>query len=695
MNAESEMTASEQRVPIALAEVHNWHLERDREDLLWLTLDCVESSTNTLSSVVLEELGRALEGVVANAARGLVVTSAKTSGFAAGADVREFDHMRDADETTRQVMTVHALFERLERLDMPTVARVHGFCLGGGLELALACRHVVAASDDGTRLGFPEILLGIHPGFGGTVRAVRYCGALAALDLMLTGRTLDARRAQRLGLVDRAVPRRHLDAAARYFASDWRAAREAGWQARAASQRLARPLVAFAMRREVGKRASKQHYPAPYALIDLWREHGGDERAMLRAEARSIASLLTTPTSRNLVRLFKLQERLKGLGRGDGTPPQHVHVVGAGTMGGDIAAWCALRGMQVTLQDRAPEYMGGAFKRAAKLFDKRVRDRAARLAVGDRLVMDLAGDGIARADVIIEAIVEDVEAKRALFRDLESRARPDALLATNTSSIQLADIAGALGDPSRLVGVHFFNPVARMQIVEVIGDASTAPAATARALGFVTAIDRLPLPTASAPGFLVNRVLSPYLQEAMVMLDEGVPIEAIDGAARQFGMAMGPLEMADTVGLDICLHVGEILAGAFGGEVPAVLRRHVEQRRLGHKTGAGFYAYAKGKPVRQQGGDSPLAPADIRDRMLLRLLNEAVACLREGIVADADLVDVGMVFATGFAPFRGGPLAYARDRGVPETLGRLRQLEGRYGERFAPDDGWQLLESVS
>ncbi|MEQ8663780.1 MAG: 3-hydroxyacyl-CoA dehydrogenase NAD-binding domain-containing protein, partial [Gammaproteobacteria bacterium] len=521
MNAETDMTAGEEMEAIALADVANWRLARDAGKLLWLTFDCVETTTNTLSSGVLRELGVALDAVAASDASGLVVTSAKAGGFAAGADIREFDTMRDADATARQVMDVHALFERLERLGVPTVARVHGFCLGGGLELALACRHVGAAAESSTRLGFPEVLLGIHPGFGGTVRAVRYCGAPAALDLMLTGRTIDARRAQRLGLIDRAVPLRHLDTAARHFATGWRPERAPRRGARLASHALARPLVALAMRRAVARRAPEAHYPAPYALIRLWREHGDDERAMLRAEAHSIGALLTTPTSRNLVRLFRLQERLKALGRNDTAPPRRVHVVGAGTMGGDIAAWCALRGMQVTLQDRAAGYMGGAFKRAAKLFDRRVRDRAERLAVGDRLVMDLAGDGIAHADVIIEAIVEDAAAKRRLFRELAARARPDALLATNTSSIPLADIASALEDPARLVGVHFFNPVARMQIVEVIGGAGTAGAALARAEAFVTAIDRLPLPTASAPGFLVNRVLSPYLQEAMTLLEEG------------------------------------------------------------------------------------------------------------------------------------------------------------------------------
>lgn len=672
---------------IELPGVEHWRLHRDDDKLLWLALDCAGASTNTLSAAVLGELAVALDAASEARPRGLVLHSAKPNGFAAGADIRAFDDMLDPDQTARQIDEVHALFARLENLPFPTVARVHGFCLGGGLELALACRHVVADDASATRLGFPEILLGIHPGFGGTVRSIRQCGALAALDLMLTGRAVNARRARALGLVDRAVPRRHLDAAARHFAGMWHTRREPAWWKQAVSHGLLRPLTARALRHVVARKAPEQHYPAPYALLRLWARHGGDETRMYRAEARSIAELLTTSTSRNLVRLFMLQERLKGFGREAGKPIRHVHVVGAGTMGGDIAAWCALRGLQVTLQDRGAEYLGGAVRRAHRLFERRVRDRYERLAARDRLVVDLDGHGIGRADVVIEAIVEDVAAKRALFRAVEAQARPDALLATNTSSIELGEIAAALDDPARLVGVHFFNPVAQMQLVEIVSGGATRAAVAARAAAFVAAIDRLPLPAQSAPGFLVNRVLSPYLQEAFSLLAEGVDTAYIDETARAFGMPMGPLELADTVGLDICLHVGEILAAAFGGEVPGVLREQVTRGRLGVKSKAGFYEHGKRRRPAAK-GRRDVAAADVRDRLVLRMVNEAVACLREGIVADADLVDVGMVFGTGFAPFRGGPLNYARERGVSEVLTRLRQLEAQHGARFAADSGW-------
>lgn len=687
----SAVTTITTRLPVALTGVTQWRLERDADDVAWLGLDCAGATANTLSSLVLRELGVAIDAVIAERPRGLVLHSWKDSGFAAGADVREFDQLTDAAVTVAQVSEVHTLFSRIESLAFATVARVHGFCLGGGLELALACRHIVAADEPSTRLGFPEVMLGIHPGFGGTVRAIRECGPIAALDLMLTGRSIGARQAASLGLIDLAVPLRHLDAAALHFAGQRLPRRRPPPLARLAALPIARPVVAHFARRALTRRASEAHYPAPYALLRLWQEHGADPAAMDAAEARSIARLLTTSTSRHLVRLFKLQERLKALGRDSDWQPVTVHVIGAGTMGGDIAAWCALRGMRVTLQDRAPQFIAPAMKRAQTLFKRRLRDKYERLAASDRLVADFSGDGLRRADVIIEAIIEDVDAKRALFQDIESRARPDALLATNTSSIQLDDIATVLRAPGRLVGIHFFNPVAQMQLVEIIAGRSTEARVVAHANAFTTAIDRLPLPTASAPGFLINRVLSPYLQEAMILLEEGVAVVDIDRVAREFGMPMGPLELADTVGLDICLHVGGILCSAFGGEVPEVLQRKVEQQRLGRKTNVGFYAYDGDRKLTTQSTGTALPSTEIRDRLLLRMLNVAVGALREGIVADAELLDVAMVFGTGFAPFRGGPLAYARDRGIAEVVARLGELAARLGPRFAPDPHWAHL----
>lgn len=672
----------------------NWTLSYDDDNIAWLMIDCVDQSTNTLSAAVLEELAGFIDEVARTRPRGLVIGSAKPAGFIVGADITEFEKLTDPVATAAMISTVHALFSRIEAFSFPTVARIHGYCLGGGLELALACRYRVALDDPGTRLGLPEILLGLHPGFGGTVRAIERIGVMTAMDLMLTGRNLDARRAQKLGLVDRAVPQRHFDTAVRAMINTQPAQPRLSLMQRAANTRVSRPLVAMALRREVAKRALEQHYPAPYALIRLWQDYGGDRKAMFRAEARSIAELFVSATSRNLQRLFFLQERLKTYGRNDATPIKHVHVIGAGTMGGDIAAWCAMRGLKVTLQDREIKYIAPAIKRAHAVYRKRIRDRYRRAEVRDNLVIDLGGTGIAGADVIIEAIIENLEAKRDLFADVEQRAKPDALIATNTSSIPLEDIAAGMAQGERLVGVHFFNPVAQMQLIEIISGSATDPAQLARAAAFAVRIDRQPLPARSSPGFLINRILSPYLQEAMTIVEQGLSPVVVDRIAKEFGMPMGPIELADTVGLDICLSVGEVLASSLGGAVPDILRMKVAQGRLGRKTQRGFYDYKGQKIVRPKAEAAEEPEHDLRDRMLLRALNEAVACLREGVVSDADLVDVGMVFGTGFAPFRGGPLQYARERGVSAIILRLQQFEDQYGERFRPDEGWQSLAAA-
>lgn len=674
------------------AKLENWQLTRDEAGVAWLAIDCARRSTNTLSSAALEELGIVVDKLATNRPKGLVIYSNKKSGFIVGADVAEFKDLNDPKDSARQIKTVHEMFDRIERFPFPTIARIHGFCLGGGLELALACRYRVALDSPQTRLGLPEILLGIHPGFGGTVRTIEKLGVLAAMDLMLTGRSVDARRAQKMGLIDHAVPARHLDTAVLTLLSQRQHVRKLGFARNAANSRLARPAVAMALRRQVAKRAPEQHYPAPYALIRLWQNYGSDRKAMLNAEADSIAQLFVSATSRNLQRLFFLQERLKGLGRHADFSVKHVHVIGAGTMGGDIAAWCAMRGMRVTVQDREIKYVAPAIKRAMATYKSRIRDRYRRLEVQDNLVVDLDGSGATQADVIIEAIIEDLDAKRGLFKELEKTAKPGALLATNTSSIPLEDIAAGMQDHSRLVGVHFFNPVAKMQLIEIIGAARTDAAELERAAAFAVQIDRQPLPARSSPGFLINRILSPYLQEAMTMVGEGISPAVIDEAAMEFGMPMGPIELADTVGLDICLHVGEVLAAALGGEVPAILRDKVAQGRLGRKNNRGFYEYKGKRVIRPKREEADLSVRDLRDRMILRMLNEAVACMREGVVTDADLIDVGMVFGTGFAPFRGGPIHYARERGIKEIRGRMQQLNEQYGERFVADAGWDSLD---
>jgi 3-hydroxyacyl-CoA dehydrogenase/enoyl-CoA hydratase/3-hydroxybutyryl-CoA epimerase len=675
-------------------EQHNFRLETDADGIVWLHIDKANAGTNVLGSEVLRELDRHLEAIAGRAPRGLVILSDKPNGFIAGADIHEFTRIRTEAEALELVRLGQLVFNRLAGLSFPTVAMIHGFCLGGGLELALACRYRVALQDPGTRLGLPEIRLGIHPGFGGSVRLTPLVGGLKAMDLMLSGRSIDARQAKRIRLVDRVAPERHLRAAARRLVIEAPPPARPGWRDRLSNQALLRPLVARLLRRQVAVKASPRHYPAPYALIDLWQRYGDDPARMLQAEADSIAGLVKGPTARNLIRVFLLQERLKSLGRDTPWTPRGVHVIGAGTMGGDIAAWCALRGFRVSLQDQSPERIAPAVKRAHELFTRRLKDPLLVQAAQDRLLPDHKGVGLGRADIVIEAIFEDAEVKRALYQEIEPRMRPDAVLATNTSSIPLEDLYGALARPERLVGLHFFNPVPVMQLVEIVIGATTAPEVSGKATAFTRLLDRLPLPVTSTPGFLINRILMPYLLEAVILESEGVPAAVIDRAATAFGMPMGPMELADTTGLDICLHVAQILSGHFHTAIPERLQQLVAAGRLGKKSGRGFYRYEKGKPVRSGGKGGNWNLQEITDRLVLSMLNEAVACLRERVVENSDLLDAGMIFATGFAPFRGGPMHYLEAIGAPVMRGQLQQLEQLRGKRFRPDPGWESLAAT-
>jgi 3-hydroxyacyl-CoA dehydrogenase / enoyl-CoA hydratase / 3-hydroxybutyryl-CoA epimerase len=671
-----------------------WTLTRDADGIAWLTLDKPGTSANVLSASVLYELNDLLGQIEAAVPKGVVVISGKKSGFIAGADIKEFTQLQD--EATGYTLTRRGqkVFDRLEALPCPTVAAIHGFALGGGLELALACHYRIGVADERLSLGLPEVQLGLHPGFGGTVRTVRLVGVRPAMEMMLTGKPVRADKAARIGLVDKVVPEDQLRAAARECVLHPPPRRRAPFGERVLSSALVRPFIKGTLVAQVAKRAPRAHYPAPYAMIDLWVRYGAHGEASFDGEARSMAHLFLDPTSRNLVRVFLLTDRLKAQGGKAAKELRHVHVVGAGVMGGDIAAWSALRGFTVTLQDREMQFIEPALKRARELFDKRVRDPAERAAALTRLRADVEGAGVPDADVVIEAIFENLEAKQELYARLEPRMKPAALLATNTSSIMLEPLAAKLAQPARLVGLHFFNPVAQMPLIEVIHAQQTDPAAVQLATGFARRLDKLPIACASAPGFMVNRVLTPYMFEAMLAASEGVPLAAIDRAAVDFGMPMGPIELIDVVGLDVAAHVGEIIAAQLQRPLTAIprLTELIAGKKLGRKSGAGFYAWVDGKPVKPPA--TAAAPADLVDRLILVMVNECVACLREGIVADSDLVDAAVIFGAGFAPFRGGPLTYARSRGIPAVVARLTELAQRHGPRFAPDPGWSTLEGT-
>jgi len=679
--------------PEAASPYRNFKLTRDADGIAWLLFDRENASANTLSAEVMEEFDKVLAELESQRPAGLVIRSAKKSGFIAGADVNEFRGATDPQAVETAISRAHAVIDRLEALRVPSVAVIHGFCLGGGLEVALACQMRIAI--DGARFGFPEVMLGLHPGLGGTVRFTRLVNPVQAMTLMLTGRTIDARRAKSLGLVDAIAQERHVKNAVKDAVFGRLKRAQPGFLNSMLNSGAARGFLASRMRREAAKSAPAEHYPAPYGLIDLWEKHGGDKAAMLRAEKLSFAHLMVTPTAQNLIRVFFLRDEMKKLA-GSGNKVAHVHVIGAGAMGGDIAAWCANEGMHVTLADMKAEPIAGAIKRAAELFGKIIRKPTEVRDALDRLMPDLQGEGVRNADLVIEAVPEKLELKQKVYASLEPRMKAGAILATNTSSIPLQDLRTTLQRPERLLGLHFFNPVSRLQLVEVVSHDGNDEALLLEARAFVGAIDRLPLPVKSSPGFLVNRALTPYMLEAMVMLDDKIDQRLIDAAAEKFGMPMGPIELADQVGLDICLDVGDMLRSKFGDMLPptpAWLRDKVAKGELGRKAGKGFYSWKDGKadkpPLPETG---PRVTDEMIDRLILPMSNVCIACLREGIVDNADVVDGAMIFGTGYAPFRGGPLNYARTRGGDNVVSALRALAQKFGDRFTPDAGWETFK---
>lgn len=646
----------------------HWKLSTDIDDVLWLSLDREGESANSLSLEVLSELAVIIDELEKNPPAGLILQSAKPGTFIVGADVREFDGYNNAEIASDGIDQVHRLFNRIEALTFPKVVAIDGYCLGGGLEIALAFDYRIATNVEHTRLGFPEINLGIYPGFGGSARSIQQAGAINAMQLMLTTRNLRPGAARAMGLVDELVgPHGSLRWAARRAVKQGRKSCKPGQLTRLQNMAPVRALLARKMRKQVAARANPEHYPAPFELIEAWEQYGDDPQRMMVEESSRVGKLIAGETSKSLRRVFFLMERLKGIGKQSKIKVRRVHVIGAGVMGGDIAAWCVLQGLDVTLQDRELKYIEPALKQAKSLFQKKLRDRTRVDGAMSRLIPDVEGKGVSHADVIIEAIFEDVAAKRELFAKIEPRIKPDAVLATNTSAIPLAEISSVLKEPGRLVGIHFFNPVAKMPLVEVVYDGKSDAGQVARAAAFCGAINRFPLPVRSSPGFLVNRVLSGYMAKAMnLQVERDIPIEILDKAATSFGMPMGPVELADTVGLDVCLKVVTMLGGESAKREAALLKEKFHAGELGKKTGKGFYVWEKGKPKRADNDTGHYALDEITDALMQPYFDACEAALADGIVEDADVLDAGMIFGTGFAPFRGGPLYYLQHRGAKQ-----------------------------
>lgn len=658
----------------------HWNVEIDEQQIAWVYFDKKNSAANTISRDVILDFQHALQELKAKKPIGVVIASAKPNHYCLGADVKEFSHFNEG-EINEFLKHGHEVFHELEVLAIPTVAMINGHCLGGGYELALACKYRVILDDISIKIGLPEIMLGIHPGWGGTIRLPKLIGSLKALPIILQGQTFDPITAGKLGMVDAVVPERMLKLACIWHISQQPQLKKPPTIEAFFQFKPIRSLITDYLAKQVERKAKSTHYPAPNKVLKLWKDHYVSKNAFIN-EIDSVTNLSQTETARNLVKVFHLRDKLKGKDRTK-TSLSHIHIIGAGTMGGDIALACALNGYQVTLQDNYTESISKSLKRGHDYLKKKLRKSYLVNRAYERIMPDEKGIGLPMADLVIEAVIENVDIKRKLFQEIEPQLKKDAILATNTSSIVLSQLKEGLKRPSRLVGIHFFNPVMKMPLVELIVDTHTPQSLLKETHEFVLSLQKLPLKVKSHPGFLVNRILIPYLMEAFEMITEQIPKEAIDLAATQFGMPMGPIELADQIGLDVCHFVGKSIAQALHVPTSDFLLPYLERRDLGKKTGHGFYHYKNQKPIKDTSiNSSHFNLQEIIDRLILRMLIEAYRCLQEGIVADADAVDAGMIFGAGFPPFRGGLMTYAQKIGNQQLQLLSEQLTSKFGERF-------------
>ena len=681
-----------------------------------LRLDDPGRTMNVLTEDVMRRLATLLEelrdGVASGSVRGVLVVSGKTDSFIAGADVEAIEGVESPQAGADAARFGQAVYLELEALAVPTVAAIHGACVGGGLELALACSHRVASDHGRTRLGLPEVQLGILPAWGGTTRLPRLIGLQAALDLLLTGRLVDPKRARRMGLVDAVLPAEFFERAATKFLL----ARIEGEPFQRRKRSLARRLLEDTApgRRIVLSKARASvmektggHYPAPLRILEVVQASMGTsvEKALER-EANAAGELIASSVSKCLIHVFHLREAArKGEGiidRGKAREVHRVGVVGAGVMGGGVAHLMADHGMGVRVKDIRHDAITGALQHARDLFRRQVERRKVSRREADARMEQIAGGleytGFGALDLVVEAVVERMEVKRTVLREIEAEVPDHCVITTNTSTLSVDGMAESLDRPEHFAGMHFFNPVERMPLVEVIRGKATSDGAVATVYTLAVRTGKVPVVVRDGPGFLVNRILGPYLNEAGYLLAEGASVEEVDRAAKDFGMPMGPLRLLDEVGIDVARHAGEVLHEAFGDRLepsPPLLALR-ETDRLGRKGGRGFYLYEKGK---EAGVDpsiydalgrsvpasrSPVEAREIRARLVLAMINEAARVMEDGLVERAGDLDLAMIMGTGFPPFRGGLLRYADALHPRVVLDRLEDYAERLGERFRP-----------
>ncbi|MGB1872422.1 MAG: 3-hydroxyacyl-CoA dehydrogenase NAD-binding domain-containing protein [Candidatus Puniceispirillaceae bacterium] len=631
----------------------HFDLTHDEAGIAWLTIDVKGRSANVLSHAVMAELFAVVDSLTATPPKGFVFRSGKPRGFIFGADINEFAGLATRGAVEAHIAGVLACFQKIEDLACPTVILIDGICVGGGLELALAFQRIIAIDDAACQVGFPEISLGLLPGYGGSARACERMGPEAALQLVLHGRPLKAHAALAAGAIDHLVADRE-DLA--------QAARDAvaGKIARAIPS-VTNDLAGMikAERANLLTRTSPRNTPAPFAILDHFSVRDLSKNNLIANETKLFSELMMTPASAGLRRVFQLNDAVKKGARGD-SDITRIHVIGAGTMGGDIAAVAAMSGFSVTLQDLDPAAIDGAMVRAATLYERRLKDPRRIEETLGRLDADPDGAGLAAADLVIEAVAERLEVKQKVFAAAEAVMKPDAIMATNTSAIPLEQIGSALADPGRLIGMHFFNPVPVLPLVEIVYTEASRQDFVTRAMYACGAMKKQPIRCKSSPGFLVNRALLPYMFRAIEAMHEGADPDKLDQALVRFGMPMGPIELCDQVGLDVCLDAGSVIG--MSDLAAARLSGLIEAGNLGRKTGSGFYEWDGKKAIRPR-GDYPDADLDsIAVDLLAPLVAECRAAVAEGVVDSADMADAACIFGIGFPAFRGGPLFWDESR---------------------------------
>lgn len=654
------------------ADLQNVRLETSEDGIAVITFDHPDKSANIFDIQTLVELEKQVDAVSTSLARGVIFISAKPSIFIAGADLNTLGTAK-GEELRDLIEKGQMIFTKIAALEMPTVAAIHGACLGGGFELALACDTRIASSDKATKIGLPETMLGIIPAWGGSTRLPRLIGVPQSLNLILAGKQLAPKHALKLGVVDKVVPKETLREQAEKILAKGKPKRKNHFLT---NNPLSSAVIRMISRKKVLQK-TRGNYPAQEAAIDVVTRAGyGRIVESLKREVEAVLKLADTPATANLMRIFHLQENAKKFRYDESVDTaslpkiESTAVIGAGVMGSGIAQWFAARGFPTILRDIDPARVAAGMQSVSKLFYGAVKKRIFTKHEAQRKMDLIAASAtpvpLDHCDLVVEAAVENLEIKKKIFADLCERSSDQTILATNTSALPITELCTAEGvtHPGRIVGVHFFNPVSRMKLVEVVVTEHTSPETVESVLRFVRKIGKLPVVVKDSPGFLVNRILMPYLIEAGVLVDQGYSPKVIDEAMLNFGMPMGPIRLLDEIGLDVAAHVADTMSDAFGDRfaVPGVLTNMVEAGNLGKKSGRGFYTYnGKAEPTLDPGpaGSDRMNEAQIAERLAGLMVAEAKLCLEEGVAASADDVDFAMILGTGFAPFRGGPLTYA------------------------------------